>query len=889
MLKQLKRPLVPFIMLVLMLSSIFVATFQPMVANAATHTLEDYAKSYVYYTAWEYCMANSRLIGGNFGDYIDPENAINGRFFSTPDQKARLGYVYSGSWDCNVQGEWLTAALTFWGWNSNTRALCDFGFTRDKLGGDGSLTVANCVNGSGNFFAPSGFDIVTGMKAAIETKYYGYRGRPSLSEAQKYVLYYNSFASGCEAKPVIQLSKATADQKQIPGTDTGYTIKYLDENYNLVDVIYQGKSKGTLVDIASDMDTETCSNLANLINANAIAYRNWMSSHKTTEAKPVAVTTAIENGGTGTGTGTSSCSIPGIGWVICPVVTFMSSIADGAYKFIEENFLVINVTFFQQTASSNNNATVSDAWGTFRTLANGGLIVIFLVIIFSQITGLGVSNYGIKKMLPRLIIAAILANLSFIICQLAIDISNLLGKGLYDTLVGQVQNLPVEQGGFLNEGNVWMGIGTAVIGTAAVGTVLWGSLGVLLPVLLAVVLAILMTLLILVARQVLIILLVVLAPVAFLLMILPNTESLYKRWRQIFIALLIVYPTIALLFGASKLAAGVVTSAYGGGADLTTVQGVIGGTIGAAISVLPLFVLPAVLKGSLNAVPMVGNFASKMQGRANARIKSTGKEAYKAGDFARGRAVRRAELEKKRNVGYARRVVGGGFAATPARIAAGRAGAQALGRTAQATVDSADEADLKAADAMLDRAGDGGAALTKTQISDLARTGSVAGLRNFSEHERRAAMQRHIASAPVVDTVNPTTNEVEEYGIESLIAGVSGAGYSDSMRRTMGKAVTARKEDIPYMAGVADAVARGTADSAALTDAKVKTASKVRPSELASARPEAIEQMRLAAAGTASEVPFRDSRRYLLLSPDTADLRKNIPPNSDLYRALNTP
>ena len=60
----------------------------------------------------------------------------------------------------------------------------------------------------------------------------------------------------------------------------------------------------------------------------------------------------------------------------------------------------------------------------------------FLAIIISQLTGFGISNYGIKKMLPRLIIAAILVNLSIYICQIAVDLSNILGYGLRAGLGG---------------------------------------------------------------------------------------------------------------------------------------------------------------------------------------------------------------------------------------------------------------------------------------------------------------------------------------------------------------------------------------------------------------------------------------------------------------------
>ena len=69
-------------------------------------------------------------------------------------------------------------------------------------------------------------------------------------------------------------------------------------------------------------------------------------------------------------------------------------------------------------------------------LQNAVFAVIFLWVIFSQISNVGVSNYGIKKILPRLIIGALLVNLSFYLCQIAVDLSNILGFSLKEALEG---------------------------------------------------------------------------------------------------------------------------------------------------------------------------------------------------------------------------------------------------------------------------------------------------------------------------------------------------------------------------------------------------------------------------------------------------------------------
>ena len=110
----------------------------------------------------------------------------------------------------------------------------------------------------------------------------------------------------------------------------------------------------------------------------------------------------------------NSCGIDGgLGWLICPVMTFVANINDAAYGAIS-GFLDIKPAIL----SSGDNSGAKQGWDFFRNIANAIFAVIFLWIIFSQISNVGVSNYGIKKILPRLIIGALLVNLSYYLCQL---------------------------------------------------------------------------------------------------------------------------------------------------------------------------------------------------------------------------------------------------------------------------------------------------------------------------------------------------------------------------------------------------------------------------------------------------------------------------------------
>lgn len=346
--------------------------------------------------------------------------------------------------------------------------------------------------------------------------------------------------------------------------------------------------------------------------------------------------------------GETSCAVGGVGWIVCPVTNFLASIADGAFSMISGSFLEIKTQTF---------ATSSDTfktWSLMRNFANVMFVIVFLVVVFSQMTSVGISNYGVKKMLPRLIIAAILVNISYFICQLAIDISNILGYSINQLLGSTIPNtinLSTEQS---SVGGWSAAVGGLLVGGASV-VIFWGSLGLMIPLLIAAALALLVTLLILVARQAIVVLLVVLAPIAFVAYLLPNTSNIYKFWQKIFLSMLVLFPLVSFVFGGSSLAASVLSGAF------ISESPNLGSIIIAAITALPLFVVPIILKTSLNAVPMLGKFASDLSNKANGSVSRKAKEAYQNSDLGRGRAIRKQSREQTRQLGFARRVEKGGF------------------------------------------------------------------------------------------------------------------------------------------------------------------------------------------------------------------------------------
>lgn len=290
----------------------------------------------------------------------------------------------------------------------------------------------------------------------------------------------------------------------------------------------------------------------------------------------------------------TSCAIDGIGWIVCPVMNFMAKIVDFAYKMVSSLLTTPAV-------STDTNSSLYKAWAVMRNFANVAFVIAFLIIIYSQISSVGITNYGIKKMLPRLIIAAILVNVSYWICAIAVDISNILGSSLKGLLEGAGNQLYTKgsttQSG---AGGVWDGLTVTVLAGAAGVAALYIGISALLPLLLAALIAIITVVLVLTLRQALIIILIVVSPLAFVAYLFPNTESLFKKWRSLFQTLLLMFPIIAVIFGGSALASTIITNSAGGDFILATMA--------AGVTVIPLFITPIIMKTAGGVLNRFGAF-----------------------------------------------------------------------------------------------------------------------------------------------------------------------------------------------------------------------------------------------------------------------------------------
>lgn len=283
----------------------------------------------------------------------------------------------------------------------------------------------------------------------------------------------------------------------------------------------------------------------------------------------------------------TQCSIGMLGWILCPVFSFIASVNDKIFDILK-NWLVLAP--FQQGVGGSN-AAAYDVWSKLRNIVNAFFILFFVIIIYSQITGKGVSTYGIRSLLPRVIIGALLINLSYLICSVAVDISNTLGDSVYRlmsgmTIAGSTIGSGATDGGWENVTASLILGGGAIAGTL----VLIANLSALVPIMVMAFIALVTTFLVLLFRQALIIILVVASPLAFLLFVLPGTASWFSKWRTMFIQLLLLYPAFALIFAGSQIAAEIVRDTAAVNGDSLLVIFSLG------IQVIPLFLLPIIMK-----------------------------------------------------------------------------------------------------------------------------------------------------------------------------------------------------------------------------------------------------------------------------------------------------
>lgn len=280
---------------------------------------------------------------------------------------------------------------------------------------------------------------------------------------------------------------------------------------------------------------------------------------------------------------TSACvanSHTSLEWLLCPVTTSISKGVDAM------DALITSQLNFDVKGNLSDKAEIHTAWSIIKNIATILIILLMLVMVFSQaIGGQLFDAYTIRKLLPRLVIAVIAMQLSWEICKYLITLANDAGQS-----IAQILTAPFGTGGNVDLNSIlhrlnpgWSLASQAIIPALLVSAEILAfvSLGGSLVIVFGLFVGVIMALMMLLFRNVLIVALVMFSPVAFLLWTLPGQgmQKYWKLWSDNFTKLLMLFPLVIALIYSGRIFAWVIAGtnhrATGDGLPLVTNAGFI--------------------------------------------------------------------------------------------------------------------------------------------------------------------------------------------------------------------------------------------------------------------------------------------------------------------------
>lgn len=175
--------------------------------------------------------------------------------------------------------------------------------------------------------------------------------------------------------------------------------------------------------------------------------------------------------------------------------------------------------------------TIKETWGALISFMNYAAIGVLIFIAFANILRININTYGIKKFLPTLVLALILANFSYFICRFFIDIANIIMDALINSPNGAGVSVGTKEFGiaksFHFDASVYE---EGTLTTLELLRFLMLTLGQYVGALIVLALALLFFI-----RNYIIYFLVALSPLAFMATVLPQTKSMFNTWWSNFL------------------------------------------------------------------------------------------------------------------------------------------------------------------------------------------------------------------------------------------------------------------------------------------------------------------------------------------------------------------
>lgn len=317
------------------------------------------------------------------------------------------------------------------------------------------------------------------------------------------------------------------------------------------------------------------------------------------------------------------------------------------------SMLEVNPKYFQAIPQSSDpnhpnpaagTKPIEKIWATFRNIAAILLVPILLLMVIGTALGFSaVDAYTVKRVMPRLLIAVIFMALSYDICLIMIDVTTALGRGVggivaapfggannltlpaiftppgggggggglsFKSIISAGANAIPVVGGAVDKAFSLAGGLVAFVSLGAAGIV---SVGILASFLFVGFVLLMIIFVILAIRELVIVFLVVMSPLAILSWIFPGNDKLWKAWWDTFTKLLLVYPVITGLITIGRGFASLINQANST-VDPSTIEAVFFVIFKLAVYIGPFFLILFVLKiltGAFGTITGMVNDRSK--------------------------------------------------------------------------------------------------------------------------------------------------------------------------------------------------------------------------------------------------------------------------------------
>lgn len=237
--------------------------------------------------------------------------------------------------------------------------------------------------------------------------------------------------------------------------------------------------------------------------------------------------------------------ITGVCTLIILFVSTLASMMGSLFLWIFQAGSVISYTKF-------TNPVIASGWPIVRNFANMIVVLGFVVIAIATI--LRFKDYEAKKLLPKLIIAALLINFSLVICGVFIDASNIVISGIGEKSGGYLQkswtqNTSEAMGAMwknfdVNKPAESLGISIGLVFTETMRFVIYSLFFFLF-----------------LFRILALWTLVVLSPLAFVAAVFPAGKEFWNTWKKNFVAWCIIgIPATFFLWLGDKIKEGMISS-----------------------------------------------------------------------------------------------------------------------------------------------------------------------------------------------------------------------------------------------------------------------------------------------------------------------------------------